>query len=381
MRKNFCILLVILFQIVLSFRILGQDSLQFKEQLSAWVQVSPDSYYTFWPGVRYIPQVNYAVNLPRERLIDFEASVNIAALAGFHGFDEARTDINIDFYRFWARYSSRQSELRAGLQKINFGSAYILRPLSWFDQMDPRDPLQLTNGVWGVLGRYYFLNNANIWLWVLYGNYKTKTWEVAPTNDDYPEIGGRFQHPVPKGEAAFSYHFRIADTEGLGDSIPSYGIIPENRIGVDGKWDLGVGIWYEGAWITKSRDIGTLTNQEYMTIGIDYTFGIGNGLNAVLEQMVAAYDQTPFQFRDPTFFSALSVSYPAGISDNLNAIFYYDWTHSGLYSFVSWEKQFGDLSLYIMGYWNPETTRLPDQTGKGSLYPGKGIRAMVVLNK
>ena len=68
------------------------------------------------------------------------------------------------------RYSSDQFELRLGLQKINFGSASMLRPLMWFDQMDPRDPLHLTDGVWGLLARYYFLNNANIWLWGLYGN-------------------------------------------------------------------------------------------------------------------------------------------------------------------------------------------------------------------
>ena len=94
----------------------------------------------------------------------------------------------------------------------------MLRPLMWFDKIDPRDPLQLTDGVWGLLARYYFLNNANIWLWGLYGNEKPKTWEIGKTNQHYPEFGGRFQSPVPKGEAAVSYHFRMADTRGL-DSI------------------------------------------------------------------------------------------------------------------------------------------------------------------
>jgi hypothetical protein len=380
MRKVFCSVLIII-QAGLSYQVSAQDSLQFREQLSAWLQVAPGSYYSFWPGVRYIPQVNYNIGLQHDRLVDFEASLNIAALANIHDFDEAQTDISIKPYRAWVRYSTRQSEFRAGLQKINFGSATILRPLSWFDQMDPRDPLQLTNGVWGLLSRYYFLNNTNLWFWVLYGNYKTKTWEIAPTNESIPEAGGRLQYPVPKGEAAFSYHFRVADTDGLGDSIPSYEKVPENRIGIDGKWDLGVGLWFEGAWITKSRDLGLLTNQEYMTFGIDYTFGIGNGLNAVFEQMVASYDHTPFQFLDPASFSALSVSYPIGISDNLNAIFYYDWTNSDFYSFVNWKKQFGDISLYIMGYWNPETTHLPQQNGGGNFYTGKGIRVMMVVNK
>jgi hypothetical protein len=380
MRRIFCIVSIFLLT-ALSSNSSAQDSLVFREQLSAWLQASPGSYNTFWSGVRYIPQVNYSVSLPRERLIDFEGSLNIAALAGFHEFNEVQTDININLYRFWARYSTRQSEFRVGLQKINFGSATILRPLSWFDQMDPRDPLQLTNGVYGVLSRYYFLNNANAWFWVLYGNDKTKSWEIAPTNESIPEAGGRFQYPLPKGEAALSYHFRVADTEGIGDSIPSYEKVPENRIGIDGKWDLGVGLWLEGAWINKSRDIGILTNQEYLTLGIDYTFGVGNGLNALFEQMVASYDQKPFQFTDPALFSALSVSYPIGISDNLNAILYFDWTHSDLYSYLSWKKQFGDISLYVMGYWNPETSRLPQQGMASFLYTGKGIRIMMVLNK
>src|SRR5690606_40300081 len=94
-------------------------------------------------------------------------------------------------YRLWARYSGNQFELRAGLQKINFGSATILRPLMWFDQMDIRDPLQLTDGVWAMLGRYYFLNNANIWLWVLYGNEDPKSWETFRSEEHTSELQSR----------------------------------------------------------------------------------------------------------------------------------------------------------------------------------------------
>jgi len=108
-------------------------------------------------------------------------------------------------YRFWARYSAKQVELRIGLQKINFGSASMLRPLMWFDQVDPRDPLMLTDGVWGILGRYYFLNNANIWLWGLYGNDNRKGWEIFNSQKTIPEFGGRLQIPVPKGESGFSF--------------------------------------------------------------------------------------------------------------------------------------------------------------------------------
>merc|ERR1712127_1137306 len=106
--------------------------------------------------------------------------------------------------------NTNQFELRVGLQKIDFGSASLLRPIQWFNQIDPRDPLQLTNGVYGVLGRYYFLNNANIWLWTLYGNEKTRGFDALETNKKVPEFGGRIQYPTKKGEIALSYHHRSA---------------------------------------------------------------------------------------------------------------------------------------------------------------------------
>lgn len=33
-----------------------------------------------------------------------------------------------------------------------------------------REPSQLTDGVYGVLVKYYFQNNANLWAWGLIGN-------------------------------------------------------------------------------------------------------------------------------------------------------------------------------------------------------------------
>ena len=144
----------------------------------------------------------------------------------------------------WIRLSSTQYELRAGLQKINFGSASIFRPLMWFDQMDARDPLQITDGVYGLLFRYYFVNNVNIWAWGLFGNMKTKGWEARPTRKYSLEYGARIQVPLFKGELAATYHRRSADFgEGFlpvaqeGDPA-----VPENRFGIDGKWDIGIGL-------------------------------------------------------------------------------------------------------------------------------------------
>ena len=73
-----------------------------------------------------------------------------------HGNGIDSTDFRFKPYRLWLRYSTSHLEIRAGLQKINFGSSNILRPLMWFDKMDFRDPLMLTDGVYALLGRYYF---------------------------------------------------------------------------------------------------------------------------------------------------------------------------------------------------------------------------------
>ncbi|MGB8490409.1 MAG: hypothetical protein WCE64_05075, partial [Bacteroidales bacterium] len=144
---------------------LAQDSISFSGQLSSWLNYNHGNALPVHIGGCYIPQFDFAHSLKNDRKIDFEASANIYGSAGFHPFDSSGFDGQIKPYRLWARYSTDQLEIRAGLQKLNFGSASILRPLMWFDKIDPRDPLKLTDGVWGILGRYYFLNNADIWLW------------------------------------------------------------------------------------------------------------------------------------------------------------------------------------------------------------------------
>jgi hypothetical protein len=359
---------------------LAQDSLSFKGQLSLWANYNGANRLPLNLGGRYIPQLNYKIPLKNDHKIDFEASANLNGILGFNPFDSLRSDGQLKPYRLWARYSSRQFEVRIGLQKINFGSATILRPLMWFDQVDPRDPLKLTDGVWGVLGRYYFLNNANIWLWTLYGNNAPRGWELAGTNRNSPELGGRVQIPVPSGEAGISYNYRIADTRALAGIVVPFSKVRENKIGFDIKLDLVVGLWFEGSWSAKNRDLGLFTNQEVLNAGTDYTFGIGNGLYLVYEQLLAANDEKAFNFKNTTSFSLLSLSYPVGLFDNISGIIYYDWNNGNVYNFLNWQKQFNKITIYIMGFWNPENFIIPTQDTGQNLFAGKGIQIMFVLN-
>lgn len=358
----------------------AQDTLMVSGQLSAYTLLNSQNELPWWSGARYLPQINYERRMPKARLIDFEASANLFGQTGIKPFTSGDHSGNIKPYRAWARYSTPQFELRAGLQKINFGSASLLRPLMWFDQIDPRDPLKLTDGVWGVLARYYFLNNANIWLWGLYGNNNLKGWEAFSTRNDIPEFGGRIQLPVSKGEAALSYHHRTVGAGSLSDSSAVFSKLAENRLGVDMRFDMEVGWWVEASWSAYQKNIGVYSNQETINAGLDYTFDFGNGLGVTYEQFLIAYDENPFAFSNTITFSLLSMSYPVGIFDNVSAIVYYDCTNNQVYNFLNWQRQSNQFTFHLIGYINPKQYNIPTQDTKNILYAGSGIQLMVALN-
>ncbi|MDY0344397.1 MAG: hypothetical protein RBR28_12545 [Lentimicrobium sp.] len=357
----------------------AQQKLVFDGQLSGFGNYSPDAELEMMLGGRYIPELNYNLPLNSAKALDFEASANIFGTVAFNPFYESKTDGDIQPYRIWARYTGKQYEIRLGLQKIDFGSASILRPLQWFNQIDPRDPLKLTNGVYAALGRYYFLNNANIWLWILYGNEKTRGYDAVETNKDIPEFGGRFQYPVPKGELAASYHHRTADASSLfGEG--EFNKIPEDRFSLDGKWDVTVGLWFEAVHIHKTRNLGMLTNQSLLNLGMDYTFGIGSGLNVVGEHLLMTNDNKAFGFENTANITASTVSYPITMFSNISAVLYYSWATEDFSFFLNYERQFRKTTAYLMLYYNPDTPQAIQENELVNTFPGPGVRVMWVFN-
>ncbi|MEL6865538.1 MAG: hypothetical protein AAFP19_14015 [Bacteroidota bacterium] len=348
-------------------------------QLLINTSYSPDNELDFFAGARYLPEFSYEIPLDSTQLLDIEASANLSTSSFFHPFDSITADANIAPYRIWARYTGQQLEVRAGLQKIDFGSASLLRSLQWFNQIDPRDPLQLTNGVYGLLGRYYFLNNANIWLWGLYKNKQTRGFDVVPTHEALPEFGGRVQYPTPNGEIALSYHHRTANSEDL-VGVPAFKKIPENRFGLDGKWDLTIGLWFEVSYVHKSRNLGELTNQTLVTTGVDYTFGIGNGLSVMTEHLFGSFDAQKFTSGTRINVSAFSLSYPLGLWDFLSAFGYFNWTMEDWAFFLNYEHQFKKITGYVMAFYNPTTQLGIQQNSLVNNFAGPGLRLMVVYN-
>jgi hypothetical protein len=366
---------------IISFVSFGQEKVEWEGQFIIAGSYSPDNQLAGFLGTRYIPEASYLipVDSAQTKYFDFEASANINGDILFSPFDTSSSIGNVQPYRVSARYNTNQFELRVGLQKIDFGSASLLRPIQWFNQIDPRDPLQLTNGVYGVLGRYYFLNNANIWLWTLYGNEKTRGFDALETNKKVPEFGGRIQYPTKKGEIALSYHHRSASSTSI-EFIPQFEKIPEHRFGLDGKWDVEVGLWFETALIYKTKDLGFLTHQAFFNIGMDYTFGIGNGMNVILEHLTVALDNQFLGMENTSNVTAAMASYPLSFFDNISGVFLYNWTAGNFTFNINYNHQFEKISAYLMVYYNPSAVSGIQQNDLVNQFSGSGIRLMIVYN-
>lgn len=123
--------------IVLTSTATAQERFRFSGQLSSWFNVNSGTELPFRGGLRYIPQLNLSTPQSSKGLFDSELSVNLSGNAGMHPFDTLYASGNIRPYRVWLRYSTDQLEIRLGLQKLNFGSALMMRPLMWFDQTIP----------------------------------------------------------------------------------------------------------------------------------------------------------------------------------------------------------------------------------------------------
>lgn len=375
MKKVIFILLIFYFR-----ESFTQQKFEVDGQLSTVASFSPKNDLNSFIGVRYIPEISYKIGSDTARMLDFEVSANVSGSSLFKPFSESEEQFNISPYRAWVRYKGKQFEVRAGLQKIDFGVAMMLRPLQWFNEIDPRDPLQLTNGVYGILGRYYFLNNANIWIWGLYGNELQRGFDTLPTQRRTPEYGGRFQHPVGRGELAFSYHHRTADPNRISPAPVVAGTVPENRFALDGKWDVGVGLWFEASYIRKGKPIGQLTNQTLLNVGTDYTFGVGNGLGVTFEQLFFSVNERAFVFNQNFNISAMNVSYPLSLYDRVSAVASVTWEAKQAAFFVNYEHQFEKITGYVMAYYNPENQVGLRQNELTNSFAGPGIRLMMVYN-
>jgi hypothetical protein len=333
-------------------------------------------------SLRVIPEIDISLTSGRAVTVDGEVSVNAFGTAWFPSNESAQASGDVDPYRAWVRFSTSRFEARVGLQEISFGSATLFRPLMWFDSLDPRDPLQLTDGVYAALLRYYTKGNAAFSAWAMYGNEAQRGWDVAPPDAGALEFGGRVQVPLFKGELGAAYHHRKAD---LGAAAPpgapgapvAVEPVPEDRFGVDGKWDIGVGVWLEAALVHQDSTLVPAPYQRAMTLGVDYTFGVGNGLTALAEHFRLDSSAEAFARGDAQNFTALFLRYPLGLLDDLTGIFYYDWESGNFSRFLTWKRTYDSLSFNLIVFNNPrQVTVFPGQTTSSS-FAGTGVQLLL----
>ncbi|MFO7676335.1 MAG: hypothetical protein R6X12_08480 [bacterium] len=339
-------------------------------QAPGWVGGGRDTSVFGLAGLGYIPSLALDI-VPG--WFDAEAAVSGRVDASARP-DSLRLGAAFKPYRAWFRLSRGRLEARAGLQKLAFGSAMLLRPLQWFDRIDPRDPTGSTDGVYALLGRYWFPGDANAWAWGLIGNSTPRAWEQFGTEQWVPELGGRVQVSVPRGEVAASYHHRRARKAGPAGSFN------EDRLGLDGKWDVGVGLWTEATALREWTDASPLPWQWAATVGLDYTFGVGNGLTAAAEHLALARTAGPWHTAGAVAgqVTGLSVAYPLGLLDRLNGFLLWDWQNRHAYGFAAWQRALDRWLFQAAGFWGPER---PAAAGvPGGAAAGKGLRLTVVFN-
>ncbi|MFC1898188.1 hypothetical protein ACFLYJ_01310 [Candidatus Cloacimonadota bacterium] len=294
---------------------------------------------------------NDSFSIDSEQILEFYSDLNKP--------DNIDYDLTITRYRSWLRYSGSQFEIRAGRQKINFGTAQILRPLQWFDTMDPTDPQNNTEGVEALLLRYYFLNNANLWFWIVSPDEDITSDTETNFKTDGLEFGGRIQYPFKYCEGAFSYHRR---------EIESIDYDLENRFGFDCRWDFEIGLWIETMYSAKSG-FNPTSYTHLFTVGADYTLSVGNGIYALSEHMFYenSVDDFPTLFQESSATS-LMLTYPFGMLDSASAIINYDWISENYFYYLSYSRNYDYLSIYLNLYWNPDFNEYPipayNQDGK-----------------
>lgn len=373
MRRILLFLLSTCFLTCFNLLATEKDSLLFQAQLSLSGLYNPTAIVPGLANARLLPQLDYLRDFSKDRRISAEVSANIHVSADVAP-SYLKVGASMGLYRAWMRYSTQRNEIRAGLQQLNFGSATLLRPLQWFDGLNPTDPLRMTNGVWGILDRVYFENNSTLWLWGLYGSTEKRIWDVTAHSVEVPEWGFRFQQPVPKGEMALSLHHRTVET-----FVGAPTRYRETKIGLDGKWDIGPGLWFEDSFTASSQGSPLKSGMNFLTVGADLTPDFLDGVSFTFEHMLNNLYLVDMHVSNTANFSALSATWPINIIHRISGIVLRSWETDSWFRYLTWSADYDRSSVYLIGFWNPNLTASPMSLGSGS-FAKYGFQLMYVLH-
>ena len=320
----------------------------------------PDSWSSYETIIGYIPTLSLKKEMSNDQLVDAEWAYH---LKRYYTGDSLFNFI-ANNHRLWIRYSSDKIEARFGIQKIVFGPTQILRPLSWFDTFDLKDPSGQTNGVESFRLRWFPSNNIAIWSWLI-------------NNDvDTLSFGGRAEISSEIGEFGFTYHQDPSKTMQLvgQTNIPVFN--SQNRIALDYRFDGFIGFWNESVLIKSYR-----SNIKMVSIGVDYTLPILNGILVMTESM---YIQSKYNnIQSNQNFSVFMASIPIGMIHQLMYISQRDWKEDKTYQYLRWSSTYDAYSLNMIISMNPKRNQydIPVSLLPKSLSGfGTGIQFMFIYN-
>ena len=320
----------------------------------------PNAWASYESHLSYIPTLSIKKDLSGSGFIDAE-------LAYYLKRDYAGDSLynNIEKpHRFWARYSNEKLEARLGLQKIIFGTTQILRPLSWFDTFDVKDPARQTDGVEAFRIKWFPSNNISIWSWF--------------TNNDLDTLsfGGRAEVSSSIGEIGLTFHIDPTNSK---QTIRQIGIpidASHSRLGLDYRFDGFIGFWNESVLIKSEK-----TEIILSTIGADYTIPVANGILVTAETM---YISNKYETQSTNQnYSAIIASLPIGIIHMAMYISQFDWTEDKKYHYLRWSSTFDSYSLNMIFSLNPKRDQynIPENAIPNSLSGfGAGIQFMLIYN-
>lgn len=325
---------------------------------------------------RYLPAIEIQQSLNDSWDYDIEVRWQLSWGSFLDTLDFSETATILEPYRVALNLQNQNTEYIIGLQKINFGPARILRPLMWFDSVNPTDPLELTPGVTGVSTNHYYASGWSSRSWILLPG-DPIGWEVFPDKQGAPEIGGRLTLPIGGGQAGLTTSWRKTD---LSDYLPSLSEMNEWKIGLDGFWDVGIGLWFESVYKLQLADDPYLRDQVQAVVGADYTIWVGNGIHVLAEHMLLKPLSSFFADETELQFTSLMMNYSPTIIDQISLMFYMDWENEQPLAYLSWGQTY-DTFRFTLGAFYTDTNRSQDSDASlNSDFSGKGLQLTVAYN-
>lgn len=293
----------------------------------------PEERSSFETQLGYIPTISFYQHLNDERLLDMEWAYRLNRV--YSGEDLLASAEKP--YRGWIRYSTQRVEARLGLQKIAFGPAQFLRPTSWFDTLDLRDPTGQTDGVEAFRLRLFPVSSLALWSWFINSELDTLSY------------GGRAELSVASGDWGVTLH---QDPTNSPQQVGLFPVImpgPHNRFALDYRYDGFIGFWFEGAALVSDKsDFPGFSRYTMATFGGDFTLPLGNGVLLMTETMSIRGTSSKTSENDDQSYSIFMASMPVGLLHQLMAVTQIDWKSERAYYYFRWGVTYDYFSINFL---------------------------------